>query len=256
MASLDDGVVRFGQFEFDLLRRELRTLHGRPVLLTSKALDVLAMLITRHGETVDRRTLVRSVWPGRVIEDNNLTQAIAALRRVFGTHGGEHDYVVTVPGNGYRFVMPLWSARSGARFALAVLPFELVSDPLLDPSLGRALADALIVALAPRVPMPVRSLSAVDALPCGLDAAAAGRRLSATHVVEGSIRRRDEGLRVGLRLVDAPTGITPWSCVIDTTREGVWHVHDRLAARIAVCMRRRASTALERRGQEAPRSRA
>lgn len=251
MSGAGDAVVRFGQFELDLLRRELRLHCGARVALSPRALDVLAVLVAHHGETVDRRALVGAAWPGRVVEDNNLNQAIAALRRVFGTHGGEHEYVVTVPGRGYRFVMPLWSARSGARLALVVLPFEVAADPALDPSLGRALAEALVVALGPRVGVPVRSLSAVDSMPPGVDAAATGRRLAATHVIEGSLRRRDDLVRIGLRLVDAATGIAPWSRVVDTPPAGLWRLHDRLAARIGDALRRAVTPLPERRGRPA-----
>ena len=248
MDALRDAVLRFGQFELDLLRRELRLRHGAPVALSPRAFDVLAALVARAGETVDRRALMHAAWPGRVVEDNNLNQAVAALRRVFGTHGGEHDFVVTVPGRGYRFVMPLWSTRSGARLALAVLPFDVAPDPLLDPSTGRALAEALVVALAPRLGAPVRSLAATDALPATRDASAIGRRLAATHVVEGGLRRHDGVLRISLRLIDTATGIAPWSRIVDTTPERVWQVHDRLAVRIAKALQSAPSATPDRRG--------
>ena len=53
---------------------------------------------------VAKDELLAMVWPGRVVEENNLTQAISALRRALGTEAGEHRYIVTVPGRGYRFV--------------------------------------------------------------------------------------------------------------------------------------------------------
>lgn len=251
MDALRDALVRFGQFELDLLRRQLRLRHGAHVAVSPRALDVLAALVARAGETVDRRTLVEAAWPGRVVEDNNLNQAIAALRRVFGTHGGEHEAVVTVPGRGYRFVMPVWTERSGARFALAVLPFDVAADPELDASLGHALAEALVVALAPRLGAPVRSLAAAETLPAVRDAAAIGRRLAATHVVEGSVRRHDDVVRISLRLIDASTGIASWSRIVDTTAAGVWRVHDRLAARIATAVHRAIPATPERRAARA-----
>ena len=48
--------------------------------------------------------LLRAVWPNAVVEENNLTQNISALRRAFGEKLGEHRFIVTIPGQGYRFV--------------------------------------------------------------------------------------------------------------------------------------------------------
>jgi DNA-binding winged helix-turn-helix (wHTH) protein len=53
---------------------------------------------------LDKERLMEAVWPDSIVEENNLTQNISALRRVFGETPGSHQYIVTVPGRGYRFV--------------------------------------------------------------------------------------------------------------------------------------------------------
>ncbi|WP_119717110.1 winged helix-turn-helix domain-containing protein [Cognatilysobacter tabacisoli] len=99
--------VRFDGFRLDPATRQLRTEAGAPVALTAKAFDTLAYLVEHRDRVVSKDELLASVWAGRVVEENNLTQAISALRRAFGTGAGEHRYIVTVPGRGYRFVAEL-----------------------------------------------------------------------------------------------------------------------------------------------------
>jgi DNA-binding winged helix-turn-helix (wHTH) protein/TolB-like protein/Tfp pilus assembly protein PilF len=101
---------RFDGYEVDGRTRTVRDPAGAPLALTAKAFDVLWILLERRDEVVARDALIAAVWPGRVVEENNLTQAISALRRALGTGPGEHRYIVTVPGRGYRFVGELEDA--------------------------------------------------------------------------------------------------------------------------------------------------
>ena len=105
---------RFGPYVLDRQTRELRDgdADGRAVPLTAKAFDTLCFLIAHRRRVVGKDELLASVWAGRVVEDNNLMQAIAALRRAFGTSAGDHRYIVTVPGRGYRFVAEVEEGQS------------------------------------------------------------------------------------------------------------------------------------------------
>ena len=95
---------RFESYRLDTQTRELRDGEGAVVALTAKAFDTLCFLIENRQRVVGKEELLAAVWPGRVVEDNNLTQAIATLRRALGTDASDHRYIVTVPGRGYRFV--------------------------------------------------------------------------------------------------------------------------------------------------------
>ena len=95
---------RIGNFVLDTQTRELRDGAGAPVALTAKAFDTLRLLVENRQRVVGKDELLATVWAGRVVEENNLAQAIAALRRAFGTGAGDHRYILTVPGHGYRFV--------------------------------------------------------------------------------------------------------------------------------------------------------
>lgn len=95
---------RFEGFDLDTRNRELRAADGTVLPLTTKAYEALCFLVEHRDRIVSKDELLEAVWPGRVVEENNLTQAIAALRRAFGSNPGDHRFIVTVPGRGYRFV--------------------------------------------------------------------------------------------------------------------------------------------------------
>ena len=231
---MDDTVVRFGLFELDLLRRELRSRTGT-VPLGSRAFDTLAVLVQHHGETVGRAALMQTVWPGRVVEENNLVQAIRSVRQALCAHGPEHDYVVTVAGRGYRFVAPLHRERSGFRYALAVLPLH-DADAQAGDARAKGFTDALVAVLSARSHVPVRSALSCAGLPLHLDAVTAGRRLCATHVVEGALQSIGHGIRLSLRLLEVDSALAPWSCVMDI-RDDLWplaSITDQICAHLPV----------------------
>src|SRR6516162_415740 len=78
-----------------------------PVAIGSRALDVLRVLITAEGDLVSKDEIMEAVWPGTVVEDNNLTVQISALRRVLDQGRAERSCIQTAPGRGYRFVAPV-----------------------------------------------------------------------------------------------------------------------------------------------------
>ena len=72
-----------------------------------RAFDILLVLVSRHGHLVTKDELMAEVWPGVIVEENNIQVHISALRKVLGTDGDPKRYLVTVPGRGYRFVAPV-----------------------------------------------------------------------------------------------------------------------------------------------------
>ena len=77
---------------------------GAQVRLTPRGFETLLYLVEHHDSVLDKERLMEAVWPDSIVEENNLTQNISTLRRVFGETPGAHHYIVTVPGRGYRFV--------------------------------------------------------------------------------------------------------------------------------------------------------
>jgi DNA-binding winged helix-turn-helix (wHTH) protein len=95
----------FGSFQVDPAQRLLRSrTKGEPLPLTAKAFDTLLCLVEHPGELIDKATLVKAIWPRVVVEENNFNQNVSALRRVLGERVGEHRFIVTEAGRGYRFV--------------------------------------------------------------------------------------------------------------------------------------------------------
>src|SRR5215470_3273602 len=88
----------FGRFRILLQRREVLA-DGRPMELGGRAFDVLVVLIEANGAVVSKDELVSRVWPGRIVEDNNLHAQIKALRKAFSGH----DFIRTIIGRGYQF---------------------------------------------------------------------------------------------------------------------------------------------------------
>jgi DNA-binding winged helix-turn-helix (wHTH) protein/TolB-like protein len=110
-------VIRFGPFALDEARRRL-TRNGQPVALSGKPFDVLVALVEGRGGVVSRAELLERVWPGVIVEEANLTQAISVLRKALGEESGSSEYITTVPGRGYRFVAPVVPGGEDAPRAL------------------------------------------------------------------------------------------------------------------------------------------
>jgi len=106
MASTTDRTYRFGRFELNPGTRQL-LVDGRPAVLGARALDVLHALVERRDRLVTKGELLDVVWPGVIVEENNLAAHVSALRKVLGAHA-----IATVPGRGYRFVAALETTQN------------------------------------------------------------------------------------------------------------------------------------------------
>jgi predicted ATPase len=104
-------MFEFGRFAVLPLRRELLA-DGRPIELGGRAFDVLMALIEAGGAVLSKDELLRRVWPGRVVEENNLQVQIATLRKAFGS---DRELIRTVAGRGYQFTGQVRSARGATR---------------------------------------------------------------------------------------------------------------------------------------------
>src|SRR6266480_3736908 len=102
----------FGPFRLVAARHELLA-QGVPVAIGQRALDVLLVLVRRHGELVTKDELMAEVWPGVVVEENNIQVHISAVRKVLAAAGDGERYLLTVAGRGYRFVAPVERAGGG-----------------------------------------------------------------------------------------------------------------------------------------------
>lgn len=106
MGGPDDKLYAFGPFVADPVTGTLRQ-DGAHVVLTLKSFEVLLVLLERRGQVVDKDVLLKLVWPDTIVEENNLARHISTLRKVLNDHPHDHQFIVTVPGRGYRFVAPV-----------------------------------------------------------------------------------------------------------------------------------------------------
>jgi eukaryotic-like serine/threonine-protein kinase len=97
-------IYGFAGFRLDAQHRVVVRDNGEPIPLAPKVFDTLLYFVERPGQLLEKQELLEAIWPNVVVEENNLNQSISTLRRVLGEHPGEHRFIVTEPGRGYRFV--------------------------------------------------------------------------------------------------------------------------------------------------------
>src|SRR5215467_9003737 len=219
MGAQPARIYGFGDFRLHVGKRLLLGRDGKPVSLTPKAYDTLAYLVERAGTVVDKDELMRAIWPDTAVEENNLNQNVSLLRRALGEGRGEHRYIATVPGRGYQFVagvkvgaaMPAGS-ESAAPASIAVLPFVNISGDPDGEYFGDGLAEELIDAFSKLAPVRVVArTSAFSFKGRQADVREIADRLGANLVLEGSVRKSGNRLRISARLVDAADGYQLWS---------------------------------------------
>ena len=93
----------FGDFTVDAHRRVLLR-QGEAVQMSPKAFDLLLALIESEGRELSKDELMSRIWADQIVEDANLTVAMAHLRKALGEKARDHRFIVTIPGRGYRFV--------------------------------------------------------------------------------------------------------------------------------------------------------
>ena len=140
-------VYVFEGFRLDAQRRVLFGSDGQPIALTPRVLDTLLYFVERAGQLLTKEELLEALWPNVVVEEHNLNKTVSELRRVLGEKPGEHKFIVTKPGRGYRFV-------AGVSLQTAVP--ESRRAPL-----GAGVPESSAVVPKPRVPagVPLRGYS-------------------------------------------------------------------------------------------------
>lgn len=206
-------ISRFGPFIFDREQMKL-TRNGRTVALGSRGTALLAALADAKGSVVGKETLIDAAWPGTVVEEANLTVQIAALRRALGAGPDEHDWIVTVPRVGYRLVWPQASgtATASGAPAVAVLPFENLSSDPEQSFLADGVVEELITALSRfRTFAVVARNSTFVYKGRAVDVRDVARDLGVRYVLEGSVRRSGNRVRVAAQLIEGASGAHLWA---------------------------------------------
>jgi DNA-binding winged helix-turn-helix (wHTH) protein/TolB-like protein/cytochrome c-type biogenesis protein CcmH/NrfG len=104
MNELRSQIYEFDRFRVDASKRLLTKGDSEALPLTPKVFDTLLYLVRHNDKVIEKDELMREIWTDSIVEENNLNQNISILRRVFGEKPGEHRFIVTIAGHGYRFV--------------------------------------------------------------------------------------------------------------------------------------------------------
>jgi TolB-like protein/cytochrome c-type biogenesis protein CcmH/NrfG len=230
----------FGPFVFDDERQTLLK-HGSIIHISQKGLLLLRTLLEADGAAVTKSALMKAAWPNALVEESNLTVQIAALRRCLGDAPGRGQWIVTVPRVGYRFVHSDRSVADGAaataalagKTAIAVMPFaNLSSEPEQD-FFTEGLTDDLITDLSktPGLLVIARTSSFVFRAR-QVDAREVARKLGVRFLVEGSVRRTANRVRINAQLIDAASNSHIWGDRFDRDLADVFALQDEIVARI------------------------
>jgi len=238
---------RFGRFELQPAEQRL-LVDGEPVAVGLRAFDLLVALVERAGRLVPKAELLDLVWPGLVVEENNLQVQVSALRKILGP-----DAITTVPGRGYRFTLqpepgdppltltspPEQLARAAAEpHSIAVLPFVNMSDDAANEYFADGLSEELLNVLSKIRGLHVASrTSAFSFKKTKADIPTVAQKLNVATVLEGSVRKAGSRVRITVQLVNAATDSHLWSQTYDRELEDIFAVQDDIAHSVVQEMR-------------------
>ena len=214
-----------------VLDRERQALlrDGEPVSLGHRGYLILEALLDADGATVSKTTLLERAWPGLVVEEANLTVQVGTLRKAMGADG--ETLIVTVPRIGYRLVRPAQASPAmppaPATASIAVMPFANLSGDPEQEFFADGMVDELITALSRFKSFAVVSRTSTFAYKHrAMDIREAARELGVRYVLEGSVRRAGDRLRVTSQLVDSETGAHLWAEKFEGTTADVFAFQD------------------------------
>jgi TolB-like protein len=237
--------VRFGRYRVDLGRRELWRDESL-IHLGNRALDILCALVSAKGEVVTKDELMAQVWSGLAVEESNIHVQVSALRKALDEGSDAQGHVVTVPGRGYRFIglQPQppadrgeGDARQGLllpdRPSIAVLPFaNLNSDPEQE-YFADGIVEEIITALSRmRWLFVIARNSSFTYKGRVVDVKQVGRELGVRYVLEGSVRKAANRVRITAQLIDTLTGAHLWADRLEGALDDIFDLQDQVTERV------------------------
>jgi TolB-like protein/Flp pilus assembly protein TadD len=250
MKSSDNQRLRIGGWRVDPALDEISR-DGTSVKLEPRTMRLLVCLAEHAGQVVSVERLLDEVWTGVVVTPNSVYQAVAELRRVLGDDPKEPSYIVNLLRRGYRlaasvapWVDPLTvssedsltaaedvSAAAVGDKSIAVLPFEDMSEKMDQGYFADGMAEEVVHLLA-RVPgiRVIGRRSSFQFKGKNEDLRTIGSVLGAAYVLEGSVRRSGNRLRVTAQLIGTRDGSHLWSGSYDKDFDEVLQIQDQIAA--------------------------
>jgi TolB-like protein len=237
-------IYTFGPFRLDADARMLFR-ETEPTGLGQRAVALLRALIERAGTPVSKDALIEAAWPGLAIEDSNLTVQIAAMRRVFKEGAGGAEWIETLPRRGYRYVGPPaaietppgeTSAPTPAAFtaankaSVAVLPFANLNDDSGQEYFADGMVEDIVAGLS-RIKWLFVAARASSLTYKGkaIVFKHIGRELGVRYLLQGSVRKDGNRVRISVQMVEAETGGQLWSERYDGTLDDIFALQDEIA---------------------------
>ena len=233
------AIYRFGRFELSQATRQL-LVDDQPASLGARAFDLLQALIERRERVVTKEELLDLVWPGLVVEENNLQVQVSALRKILG-----NDAIATVAGRGYRFTLPIETevlphtrqppakppiTGITDKPSIAVLPFVNTSDDAANEYFADGLAEELLNVLSKVRGLRVASrTSAFSFKGAKVDIPTMAQKLNVATILEGSVRKAGNRVRISAQLIQVATDSHLWSATYDRQLEDIFAVQDDIA---------------------------
>jgi TolB-like protein/Flp pilus assembly protein TadD len=249
-------LYRFDDIVLDIDRRELRRGNGL-VAVEPQVFDLLEFLVQGRERVVSRDELFAAVWKGRIVSEATLSSRINSARAAIGDNGDEQRLIRTFPRKGFRFVGEVREEASALPEAgpdtvldqakprmadpdgpsIAVLPFTNMSgDPEQD-YFADGMAEDIITALSRCSGLFVIARnSAFTYKGHAVDIRRVGRELGVGYVLEGSVRRGGNRLRITGQLIDATSGVHLWADRFDGDETDVFELQDRITESVVAAI--------------------
>jgi TolB-like protein len=250
---------RFSDYTLDVERRELRR-GCDPVALEPQVFDLLVYLLRNRDHVVSKDDLIAAIWLGRIVSESTLTSRINAARKAIGDSGEEQRLIRTIARKGFRFVgeVQAQAARDAAhatpthgdssepsrpalplpdRPAIAVLPFTNMTDDPAQDYFSDGISEDIITALSKlRWFFVIARNSSFIYKGKAVHLKQIGDELGVGYVVEGSVRKIGERVRITAQLNDVATGSHIWAERYDRDLADVFAVQDEITEAIVAAI--------------------
>ncbi|MCS3763094.1 TolB-like protein/tetratricopeptide (TPR) repeat protein [Bradyrhizobium centrosematis] len=257
----------FSDFTLDTERRELR--QGAEIIsVAPQVFDLLNYLIRNRERVLSKDELIAGVWNGRIVSDAALTTRINGARCAIGDTGEKQDLIKTLPRKGFRFVGAVQEAGSSAtetvgsvertgdtppRLSIVVLPFANLSGDRKQDYFVDGVTESLTTDLSRISGSFVIGLhTAFTYKGKAIDLKQIGRELNVRYVLEGSMQRAGDRLRVNVQLVDAETSAHLWADRFDKPVAGLFDMQDEIVSHLANTLDAQLTEQEARRSERSP----
>jgi TolB-like protein len=253
--------LSFGDYNIDVERRELRRAKA-PVHVEPQVFDLLVYLVNNRDRVVSKDDLIASVWGGRIVSDSTLTSRINAVRNAVGDSGEEKKLIRTIARKGFRFVGAVHVQPGGdepAHFinpppneiqeqsrpalplpdrpAIAVLPFINMSGDSEQEYFSDGISEDIITALSKlRWFFVIARNSSFIYKGKAVHMKQVAEELGVGYVVEGSVRKAGNSVRITVQINDVATGSHIWAERFDRSIADVFAVQDEIAEAIVAAI--------------------